>query len=453
MSKYALLRHAPRLAGMKILAAMLLVVNNANAAGSEVIPDEYNLCTPRGFTVGFFNGVANTLDDARNSLEEVKKLIGAVHNGEPVEYEVFYNDTGSTHGKTFFEDIAEVFAERGKMIDQSGKLGTHMEYAWEVASPGEKSYLERLLGVMGEEPLSILDVFLRDYVSKAVAGIAMYASNPPTGLNHAEHRASIDRLATEGQKLLFIAHSQGNMFVDKAFAYAKTKYRTNSVNVVHVAPPYNSLRGPYLLADIDLIINGLNVFGWSTVPDANMNLPFSRKDPSGHGFRETYLDPDRLSRAWIQKLAVTALDYMESPVAKGHKGFFTTTLTWDGQGDVDLHTYEPGGSHVFYLKMQGEAGALDVDNRKANGPEHYYASCDARELQGGAYIIGVNNFKGADGRKATVHVSFARGGQPVTREIMLDPQRGRNGDDSPQLLMNLFVSREASGKWKVVPAG
>lgn len=73
----------PRLAGMKILAAMLLVVNNANAAGSEVIPDEYNLCTPRGFTVGFFNGVANTLDDARNSLEEVKKLIGAVHNGEP----------------------------------------------------------------------------------------------------------------------------------------------------------------------------------------------------------------------------------------------------------------------------------------------------------------------------------------------------------------------------------
>ena len=50
-------------------------------------------------------------------------------------------------------------------------------------------------------------------------------------------------------------------------------------------------------------------------------------------------------------------------------------------------------------------------------------------------------------------VSFARGGQPVTREIMLDPQRGRNGDDSPQLLMNLFVSREASGKWKVVPAG
>ena len=118
------------------------------------------------------------------------------------------------------------------MIDQSGKLGTHMEYAWEVASTSENSYLERLLGVI-----------LSDNLSKAVAGIAMYASNPPTGLNHAEHRASIDRLATEGQKLLFIAHSQGNMFVDKAFAYAKTKYRTNSVNVVHVAPPYNSLRG------------------------------------------------------------------------------------------------------------------------------------------------------------------------------------------------------------------
>lgn len=184
-----------------------------------------------------------------------------------------------------------------------------------------------------------------------------------------------------------------------------------------------------------------------------MDLPFSRKDPSGHGFMDTYLDGERRSRAHIHNLVVAALDYMEPPVSQGHKGFFTTTLTWDGPGDVDLHIYEPGTAHVYYLKMDGDAGGLDVDNRVANGPEHYYASCDSRKLQGGAYIIGVNNFKGADGRKATVHVSFSRGGPTETREIMLDPQQGRIGDHNPQLLLNLFVSKQPNGKWKAESFG
>ena len=104
----------PRLAGMKILAAMLLVVNNANAAGSEVIPDEYNLCTPRGSRSDSSMVWQTHWTTPGTASRRLKKLIGVVHNGEPVEYEVFYNDTGSTHGKTFFEDIAEVFAERGR---------------------------------------------------------------------------------------------------------------------------------------------------------------------------------------------------------------------------------------------------------------------------------------------------------------------------------------------------
>ena len=69
------------------------------------------------------------------------------------------------------------------------------------------------------------------------------------------------------------------------------------------------------------------------------------------------------------------------------------------------------------------------------------------------YIIGVNNFKGADGRKATVHVSFSRGGPTETREIMLDPQQGRIGDHNPQLLLNLFVSKQPNGKWKAESFG
>lgn len=48
-----------------------------------------------------------------------------------------------------------------------------------------------------------------------------------------------------------------------------------------------------------------------------------------------------------------------------------TELTWEGQGDVDLHLYLPNGEHVYYKQMTSASGALlDIDNRERDGPEH-----------------------------------------------------------------------------------
>ena len=63
-----------------------------------------------------------------------------------------------------------------------------------------------------------------------------------------------------------------------------------SASVVHVAPASPTLRGPYVLAEIDEVINGLRNFGPRTVPNINIWLRSRGGDPSGHTLVGTYLD-------------------------------------------------------------------------------------------------------------------------------------------------------------------
>ena len=77
--------------------------------------------------------------------------------------------------------------------------------------------------------------------------------------------------------------------------------------MVHVAPASPTLRGPYLLADIDLVINGLRLQGINSVPSANIALAYSASDATGHGLVATYLDQVRPALARIKAMIQTAL--------------------------------------------------------------------------------------------------------------------------------------------------
>ncbi|MNR44488.1 hypothetical protein D3C85_1632390 [compost metagenome] len=84
----------------------------------------------------------------------------------------------------------------------------------------------------------------------------------------------------------------------------------------------------------------------------------------------------------------------------------------------------------------------------ANGPEHYYASCNPAQLQEGSYRIGINNYARATGRTATVQVTFAQGGQPVTRVLGVGAERGGNGNNSPIPVLTVNVTKDANGKFQ-----
>jgi len=341
-------------------------------------------------------------------------------------------------------------------------------------------------------------------------------------LDYEIHRAHINQHVLMGRKLLFVAHSQGNLFVNRAYDYAVRQpgVTPDAVKVVHIAPASYRLAYPdavAFLASEDLVIaqalkvltleydmsesalnrneisviripnlvararmdlerhghgnvNNLASLAGQVVGDTAghlcsraavmggafvggpagsialgvasekvcsgflgaalgtltesgmlvMNaLKSSTYDMLGHGLSEVYLNktlPEDEntpvhagSLANILQLSIRSSlrSLAEAPrmTPSATQGFFTAMLKWDGTGDVDLHVREPGGQHVYYGNQRGEAGELDVDNTVANGPEHYFASCDSDRLQLGTYTISVKNFAFAQGRRATVMLS------------------------------------------------
>ncbi len=111
----------------------------------------------------------------------------------------------------------------------------------------------------------------------------------------------------EEASFVLIAHSQGNLFVNSAYDGLRSSHSDTKVGVVHVAPASPTLRGEHMLADIDLVINGLRVQGINTVASNNISLPTSKNDLSGHTLVGTYLDAARAAREKVNGVVQAVL--------------------------------------------------------------------------------------------------------------------------------------------------
>ncbi|MFO0604471.1 MAG: hypothetical protein U0324_14920 [Polyangiales bacterium] len=56
------------------------------------------------------------------------------------------------------------------------------------------------------------------------------------------------------------------------------------------------------------------------------------------------------------------------------QGQLRFTLTWDTNGDMDLHLLPPCGTEIYYSRTSACGGTLDVDNTSGRGPENIYWS-------------------------------------------------------------------------------
>lgn len=283
-------------------------------------PSTWNIHVgPPDVVIGFFNGVANTEVAAQKSLGRLRREFGSQHNEASLKYEWFYNQTACGEGAwgkpSCLEDVAEVFEQRSREL--GGVFANRWETFWDILTGrhGEENSitgrLSHLLGAGGNALLQWLDATASAALNQLTAStlkLLTLFSQSPTYENRATHLERLQRYADGGANLLLVAHSQGNLFVNSAYDAILVARPDAVAQVVHVAPASPTLRGDYLLASIDLVINGLRLTGANSVPPANITLPPRIRDATGHGFEPTYLDTARAAYARTRGLIVQSLD-------------------------------------------------------------------------------------------------------------------------------------------------
>ena len=269
---------------------------------------------PDDIVIGFFNGVANTRTAAQGSLRRLEAEFGPQYKETPLKYAQFYNQT-ACDGGFCWEDMAETFEQRSVALN--GVFADRWETFWDILAgrhQQDTSLTGRLLNLLGNGSNALLQwldtaaTAVLNQLVKNTLRMMTYFSNSPTAADRADHNTRLWRYADDGNQLLLVAHSQGNLFVNSAYDALMRFKPEAKARVVHVAPAAPTLRGDHVLADIDLVINALRGTGLSSVPDVNINLPLSKIDLTGHSFEPTYLDKSRAAYARTRGMITNSLD-------------------------------------------------------------------------------------------------------------------------------------------------
>jgi hypothetical protein len=291
--------------------------------------------------------------------------------------------------------------------------------------------------------------FVRNFFQKLsieALNVGELAANEP---RFKVHTAAISGFITEGKRIIHVTHSQGNLFANGLYASLKSKglHVNNSGKQVYkniqVATPASFVAsgGNHFTFANDIIIAAVRAL-FPTLP-ANLGNA-TRGGFTKHEFVETYLN-NAVSVGSIRGAILAAAAETAYPSTQA-TGPITVTLSWGPQPDLDLHVFEPSGSHVYFDTEIGVSGFLDTDDTESFGPEHYFVkSCST--LQVGKYVVGVNYYEGDAPETATIFINA--GGKTITVRKPLLVEMNSDGNDSPSLFANIFVAKNVkTGKFE-----
>jgi hypothetical protein len=404
---------------VQIFCIIALLIQNTFfvcAQSTTEIPKEYNLCVP-GYTIFFVNGM-NTLErDALVHLERYLKNFPVqgltkegnnhFYKGEPVKFDLIYNTSAidSTNDKLGLAADTFEFLRQKKVEGHQDPLYTIVALSQKLRnkvitlfSPEKQNYLDTVQKAVDQKYLDDLQK-MTDNLNNYYVG------------NKSEIDKSVKKIENElleKKKVIVFAHSQGNLFSQQIYTQLKSEYKNGAIKWVNIGTPAASaITGSYITNFQDKIINNARTFGILNILPANVNLNDKYKnDPlqaTGHSWRDVYMNSMHTTQyQMIQNAYKNSLDTLTVANTSGRTGAFTVALNWDGTGDIDLHIIEPTGNEVYFSNPNGNVGFLDTDNTRANGPEHYSASCDARKVTEGTYQVFAKNYARGIGRTATL---------------------------------------------------
>lgn len=293
-----------------------------------------------GVVFGFFNGVKTTEQQAKQTaFDHLEILYGpTTPAGEPITYELFYNDTQG------FTDFVETFEQR--LQEQNGLLAGRFELFFS-ATQGEGGWWNALTSAI-PSLAALLGSFFDAYTTAAVKGLISGVGEPGMASVSARHKEQIDRWAGLNRKMLFLAHSQGNLFVNQARTHAVGRTGNEHVRVIHVAPASPTLSGRHTLADKDSVINALRLTGTvAAITDlipgyvhrpAGLN---GSRDLIGHGLLEIYLNPALSTAGRIRDDVVAALHELDAAPRKPMPPYPAfVRRPWEG-GSAPVGVYAP----------------------------------------------------------------------------------------------------------------
>ncbi len=367
------------------LALLSLLVALAPPAFAQ---SDEGQCEANDLVVAYSNGMFNELFDAYQSMLTLKgRLEPQIEDDYDAEFILSYNNSES-----FLAQVSQVATQRGN--DEWGAL---LRYLQEGSGP---AWLQELaLGLQSESTQQtwVDDADLQRHVQR--------------------YRGAI----LEGKKVMIASHSQGNFYANAAYYAVDSR----SLGIVGAAVPASEIAGggPYFTLTQDRVMNAVRALYPTTLP---ANATNSGVTSSGHEFAADYLFGLPTGPS-LMSAYVAQIDAIEAPEGEAGDGIVTITLEWGGEPDVDLHVFEPDGSHVYYSTPQGTSGYLDVDDTSGFGPEHYYASC--QDLQTGAYSVGVNYYNGDAPETARIQVEAGDEVRNFTQVLSSD--RGSSGNASP----------------------
>lgn len=357
--------------------------------------------------VFFGNGMFNTESTATKSL---KKLEAAMKSSGDLPEDNWIFDVSYNHDERLFS-IFQAFRQR-----QGESASTFWRWIRGVSLAPDWFREKTIeLATQGDLEQAIRDADLRRHVQR------------------------YKTVLMEGGRVLVVGHSQGCLYANSAYtALAKDSddLPMDSFGIVAVGTPSSRVAGggSYVTRTDDLVINTVRWFYPGTL-DGNVTNGSDSSDWKNHSFIDAYLDGD-LSGSMIVSKALARANGLAWPTPQLGMGPISVTLTWGAEPDVDLHVFEPDGSHVYYAAPVGTSGYLDYDDVTSWGPEHYYV-VDCESLAAGTYRVGVNYYRGSAPETASVQIQAGDVIKDYT--IRLSAARGSAGNASPESVAAIEV--------------
>ena len=216
----------------------------------------------------------------------------------------------------------------------------------------------------------------------------------PTDADVLRHRKQLDVLRNAGQMLLMVAHSQGNLFVNRAYNYIHPLIG-DGVKVAHIAPASPTTNGPYLLADIDIVINiGLRAI--RPVKPETYPVSFSVADPSGHALVGTYLDGTRqkeIRSAVLSMLETQMAALRPYPLPASASGLTAESAACQIAGFIASGTVvDEAGKPIGGAQVYTQGGGLRyITTSKPDGSYSLYLNEDQAKTLPASILIAAAN--------------------------------------------------------------